>query len=229
MQNLPITKIVVILLITTVVSACNVYREYGYGKIAGSRLDRSISTEVRMPANAPSISQRYMPIWGPSDGKPVRRPTSGEHKGFDLLVPTRTPVIAVDAGDAGEVVSVELSFMFGRQVMLNHGRTDQGFRIQTRYFHLTEVIVEESDQLDRGQILGYSGASGMASGGLPHLHFEVHRLNRAIQPIAVKALDPQLFWVDGVGVITCFDKMREFQQGLVRLTYPVPCRGVAWQ
>ena len=226
MQNLPIIKIVVILLISIVVSACNIYQKYGYGKIVKSRLDSSISTEVRMPANAPSISQRYMPIWGPSDGKPVRRPTSGEHKGFDLLVPTRTPVIAVDAG---EVVSVEFSFMFGRQVKLNHGKTEQGFRIQTRYFHLTEVIVAEGDQLDRGQILGYSGASGMASGGLPHLHFEVHRLNGAIQPIAVKALDPQLFWVDGVGVITCFDKMREFQQGFVKLTYPVPCRGVAWQ
>ena len=226
MLKIPITKIIIILLIGAAVGACNIYQKYGFGRIAGSRLEDGVSTEVRMPANAPSISQRYMPLWGPSDGKPVRRPTSGEHKGFDLLVPMETPVIAVDGG---EVVRVELSFMFGRQVMLNHGKTDQGFRIQTRYFHLAEAIVEEGDPVSRGQVLGYSGASGLASGGLPHLHFEVHRLNQAIQPIAVKALDPQLFWVDGIGLITCFDKAREFQEASVKLTYPVPCRDVAWQ
>ncbi len=226
MLKLPITKIVIILLVSAAVGACSVYQKYGFGRIVGSKLEYGVSTEVRMPANAPSISQRYMPLWGPSDGKPVRNQARKEHKGVDLLVPMKTPVIA---GDAGEVVRVELSFMFGRQVMVNHGKTDQGFRIQTRYFHLTEAVVEEGDSVSRGQILGYSGASGLASGGLPHLHFEVHRLNQAIQPIAVKVLDPQLFWVDGVGLITCFDKTREFQKASVKLTYPVPCRDVAWQ
>ena len=226
MPNLSITKIFIILLISFAIGGCNIYQEYGYGKIAGSRLEDGVSSEVRMPANAPSISQRYLPHWGPSEGKFGRRWIDGEHKGFDLLVPMRTPVIAVDAG---EVVRVELSFRFGRQVMVNHAKTDQGFRIQTRYFHLTEAIVEEGDQVRRGQLLGYSGASGLASGGLPHLHFEVYRLNEAIQPIAVKVLDPQLFWVDGTGLITCFDKNRVFRETSVKLTYPVPCRDVAWQ
>ena len=151
MLQLPVAKIIIVLLISPAVAACNIYQKYGYGKVAGSRLE--VSTEVRMPANAPGISQRYMSIWGPSDGKPVRSPTSGEHKGFDLLVPTKTPVIAVDAG---EVEQVELSVMFGRQVILNHAKTDQGFRIQTRYFHLSETIVAQGDPVSRGQILGYS-------------------------------------------------------------------------
>ena len=226
MRKFSCIKIITILLIGSAIYGCNIYQKYGHGIIVNSKLEDEVSTEVRMPPNAPSISQRYRPIWGPSDGKPVRSPSSGEHNGFDVLVPTKTPVIAVDAG---QVAGVEFSFMFGRQVMLNHGEIDQGFRIQTRYFHLTEIIVEQGERVGRGQLVGYSGASGMASGGLPHLHFEVYRLNDATPPIALKALDPQLFWVDGVGLITCFDKTREFQEAVVKLTYPVPCRDVAWE
>ena len=80
----------------------------------------------------------------------------------------------------------------------------------------------------RGELIGYSGASGMA-GLFPHLHFEMFRLNEAEPPVAVEYLDPQLLWVDGVGQVTCFDLARSYPGEPLRLTYPVPCRGLAWE
>jgi hypothetical protein len=66
------------------------------------------------------------------------------------------------------------------------------------------------------------------AGIYPHLHFEVHRLSDAVPPVATRFLDPQLFWVDGVGKITCYDSNRDWIESPVALTYPVPCRGVEW-
>ncbi len=42
-------------------------------------------------------------------------------------------------------------------------------------------------------------------------------------------LNPQLFRVDGVGKIACYDKMRSFPASPTALTCPVPCPGLDWQ
>lgn len=46
--------------------------------------------------------------------------------------------------------------------------------------------------------------------------------------IAESQLDLQLFWVDRLGKITCYDGNRDWIESPVALTYPVPCRGVEW-
>ena len=205
------------LLATLLVSACSVYDDYGYGRVANSKMGPDEATPLVLPANAISISQRYWPDPGPAL-------TSQRHRGFDIFAPARTPVLA--AGD-GEISRVRTSILYGRQIMLDHGRSGAGYRIQTRYFHLAERVVEEGQQVRRGDLLGYSGASGIA-GVYPHLHFEVHRLNEATPPVAIGDINPQLFWVDGVGKITCYDSARDYPLKPVRLTYPVPCRDVDW-
>ncbi|MEM7562580.1 MAG: M23 family metallopeptidase [Pseudomonadota bacterium] len=212
-------------LIASGLAGCNVYQNYGYGKIAASRLGDQ-ATKIELPAQAPSISQRYMPLWGPQDSKSAGRTVGSEHKGFDLLLRMWTPVLA--AAD-GQVVANELSFMFGRRLAVNHDLSDQGFPLQTRYFHLSKALVAPGDRVTRGQLIAYSGASGLASGGLPHLHFEVHRLADVDDAIAQQVVDPQLFWVDGPGQITCFDISRNYPNQPVKLTYPAPCRDLAWQ
>jgi len=209
-------KVFCALLIMSMFGGCSIYEKHGYGKVVNSRLDGSIATPVELPPDAPTISQRY---------RPVQPAEIGEHQGFDILVPYRTPVLA--ASD-GIVTRVELSLLYGRQVMVNHGRAAAGYRLQTRYFHLTEQLVREGQAVARGQLLGYSGASGLA-GGFPHLHFEVHRLDEAEPALAVGFLDPQLFWIEGAGKVTCFERGREFSVSPTRLTYPVPCRDRAWQ
>ena len=205
-----------VFLLTLILSGCGVYQKYGYGRVVDSKLDPAEQTPVVLPVNAPSISQRF---------RPEKEPSKSDHRGFDILVPTGTPVLAPSDG----VVSrVALSILYGKQVMVDHGIGAAGLRLQTRYFHLTERLVREGQAVRRGKLLGYSGMTGLA-GGFPHLHFEVHRLGEAEPAIAVKVLDPQLFWVDGVGKITCYDKARSFPASPIALTYPVPCLGLDWQ
>jgi murein DD-endopeptidase MepM/ murein hydrolase activator NlpD len=129
----------------------------------------------------------------------------------------------------GEVARVELSILYGKQIMVNHDQTSAGFRVQSRYFHLSEQLVMPGEKVSRGQLLGFSGATGLAAGVFPHFHFEVYRLNQESPPLAIKNIDPQLFWVDGVGMITCFDIDHEYSSDYAAFTYPVPCKGIAWR
>lgn len=200
--------------IALALSACNSIEKPGYGWVARSKMAEP--TPVRLPADAPSISQRFRPFDGPADSN---------HRGFDILVPTATPVIAA-AG--GTVSRVSFSIIYGRQVFVNHEPGEAGHGLQTRYFHLSEQRVTNGEAVRRGQLLGYSGRSGLA-GVFQHLHFEVHRLDTSDPPRAVGLLDPQAYWVDGVGQVTCFVRGREFAPAPVRLTYPVPCRGLDWE
>ena len=209
------TSKALMLLITLTMTACGIYSHYGYGRIAASKLDAVSMTPLELPENAPSISQRF---------RPVGVSSQSEHKGFDILVTAGTPVLA--AAD-GEVSRVQTSILYGRQIMIDHGRVAAGHPIQTRYFHLSERHVAVGDRLQRGQLIGYSGASGMA-GVYPHLHFEVHRLAEGGNPSTIHFLDPQIFWADGSGKITCYVRDRKWKATPVTLSYPVPCRDLEW-
>ncbi len=202
-------------LLAVALGGCALYERYGHGRVAASRLDPGHATPVSLPPEAPSISQRFRPDDVPADAG---------HKGFDLLVPAGTPVIAAAAGT---VSRLSVTPMFGRQIRVDHGHGDAGHRLQTRYVHLSAQLVREGEAVRRGQLLGYSGMSGLAA-GFPHLHFEVHRLDDAEPPRAAGYLDPQLFWVDGVGRVTCFARDRDYPDAPVRLTYPAPCRDIPW-
>jgi len=201
-------------IIALALSACSSLDKPDYGWVARSRLAQP--TPLYLPENAPSISQRFRPFDGPADGN---------HRGFDIQVPIGTPVIA--AAD-GLVSRVSFSALYGRQVFVDHGRGEAGQGLQTRYFHLSEQRVSAGDSVRRGQLLGYSGRSGMV-GVFAHLHFEVHRLDESVPPRTVGLLDPQGYWVDGVGRVTCFDAARDYSPAPPRLTYPVPCRAPAAQ
>ena len=204
------------LLCVALLAGCGTYEHFGYGRVANSRLGAEKATPIELPPNAPSISQRFRP-----EGVSAKT----EHKGFDIFVPSGTPVLA--AAD-GEVSRARTSILFGRQVLIDHAATAAGHRIQTRYFHLSKRLVEVGDRVNRGQMIGYTGQSGM-TGVYPHLHFEVYRLNAEEPPVATVFLDPQVFWVRGVGKITCYDRHFEWDAMPVKLTYPVPCRDVDWQ
>ena len=210
------TKRVAAFLLLMLLAGCGTYEKYGYGRVADSMLAEDVETVVELPANAPSISQRFRPE--AISAKP-------EHRGFDIYVPSGTPVLA--AAD-GRVSRSGVSMLWGRQILVDHAVTAAGHRIQTRYYHLAERLVEVGERVSRGQLLGYSGQSGM-TGVYPHLHFEVHRLNAEEPPVAVFYLDPQVYWVAGPGKVTCFDRGVEWPVQPLGLTYPVPCRDIDWQ
>ena len=197
-------------------SGCGIYTHYGFGMVAESRIPAEAATVLEMPANAPSISQRFRP-----EGVSAKT----EHKGFDILVPSGTPVLS--AAD-GRVSRSETTIYYGRIVTVDHGVTAAGYRIQSRYYHLAERLVGIGEEVRRGQLLGYSGQSGL-TGVFPHLHFEIYRLNDSTPPVATVFLDPQIFWVHGPGRITCYDRRQYWLRQPVTLTYPTPCRDVPWQ
>jgi murein DD-endopeptidase MepM/ murein hydrolase activator NlpD len=103
----------------------------------------------------------------------IRRP----HLGVDFAAPVGTPVRAVSAGTVS--YSGWLAGM-GRCVRLDHVRD-----ITSAYAHLSRIAagVREGATVERGQVIGYVGASGLATG--PHLHFEIHRDGTYVDPLAL--------------------------------------------
>jgi murein DD-endopeptidase MepM/ murein hydrolase activator NlpD len=102
-------------------------------------------------------------------------PINGEgafHSGIDIDAPYGTPVRA--AGD-GEVTGADMGSGYGRTVELNHGRD-----VLTLYGHLSAIAVVPGQHVTRGQVIGYVGQSGRATG--PHLHYEVRLHNVPVNP-----------------------------------------------
>jgi murein DD-endopeptidase MepM/ murein hydrolase activator NlpD len=115
-------------------------------------------------ADAPSI----WPVEGRVGSSFGQRedPINGEgafHPGIDIEAPYGTLVRA--AGD-GEVTGENMGSGYGRQVVLDHGHD-----LLTLYGHLSSVAVVPGQHVIRGQVIGYVGQSGRATG--PHLHYEV--------------------------------------------------------
>ena len=101
------------------------------------------------------------------------------HPGVDFAAIWGTPVRA--AAD-GRVVAAEWRGGYGRQVRVNHAEG-----LATSYSHLSEMVAQPGSFVRRGQIVGYVGASGLATG--PHLHFEITRSGRRIDPLKARLVD----------------------------------------
>ncbi len=97
------------------------------------------------------------------------------HRGVDLNVPTGTPVVAM-AGGTVRFAGVQRGF--GNVVWLDHVAG-----LSSAYAHLSRIDVRQGQRISAGTVLGLSGASGNASA--PHLHFEVWRWGRPVDPIPV--------------------------------------------
>jgi murein DD-endopeptidase MepM/ murein hydrolase activator NlpD len=140
----------------------------------GFHPDATLTEWVRL-ANAPSIwpvmgrisssfGERIDPFEGESDGE--------FHRGIDIAAPMGTPVHA--AGD-GMVVRAGWGTGYGREVVLNHGHG-----LTTIYGHMSAIAVIPGEPVSRGQVIGYVGDSGHATG--PHLHYEVRIRGTAVNP-----------------------------------------------
>lgn len=104
-------------------------------------------------------------------------PFSGEwkfHHGMDIGVPYYTPVVAVADGT---VVSAEYSGGSGQQVIVDHGGD-----VYTRYGHNAVLVVSPGEEVLAGQLLAYSGSSGLSTG--PHLHFDLVIAGESVDPLA---------------------------------------------
>lgn len=92
------------------------------------------------------------------------------HNGIDLAAPIGTPLKAALSGTVigtGNTDAVKGCYSFGKWVMVKHGNG-----LNTMYAHLSQISVAVGDQVSTGQLVGYSGETGYATG--PHLHFGVY-------------------------------------------------------
>lgn len=95
------------------------------------------------------------------------------HSGVDLAAPTGTPVYAIAGGNVN--VST-YSNVNGNYVSISHGN---GYG--SLYAHLDYATVSAGDFVSQGQIIGYVGSTGWATG--PHLHFEIHLNGATVNPM----------------------------------------------
>src|ERR1039457_1479468 len=102
-------------------------------------------------------------------------PINGEgafHSGIDIDAPYGSPVRA--AAD-GEATGASMAAGYGRAIAIDH-RHD----VLTIYGHLSAMAVVPGQHVIRGQVIGYVGQSGRATG--PHLHYEVRVHNVPVNP-----------------------------------------------
>jgi murein DD-endopeptidase MepM/ murein hydrolase activator NlpD len=141
----------------------------GYFRPSGEPVSREF---LRYPVEFTEItsqfsSSRRHPILG------IARP----HLGVDLAAPTGTPVRAVASG---RVVTSGRYGQLGNAVRIEH---DGG--LTSTYGHLSRIAgrLKEGADVERGQVIGYVGESGLATG--PHLHFAIDRAGDYVDPIAL--------------------------------------------
>src|SRR5690606_42048472 len=101
------------------------------------------------------------------------------HNGLDLAAPTGTPV---QATNDGRVMVAGAYPIKGGWIMIDHG-----FGVSSVYFHLSKIDVEVGQRVQRGDLIGEVGSTGLSTG--PHLHWEMRVREAPTNPVV---------WVDKV-------------------------------
>lgn len=96
-----------------------------------------------------------------------------DHNGLDLTANSGVPVYA--AGD-GYVNFADVNLGYGQVVFVTHANN-----FETRYAHLSKILVKKGEYVKRGQLLGRVGSTGYSTN--PHLHYEVLYKGKYINPI----------------------------------------------
>lgn len=155
------------------------YRKLGIQSISYEELATNIKNKSKMLTSIPSIQ--------PVANKELKRIASGYgyrihpvhkvrkfHRGVDFTAPTGTEVFAT--GD-GKIVKASRSRRgYGNKIVIDHG-----YGYESLYAHLSTIDVKKGQIVKRGEKIGTVGSSGLSTA--PHLHYEVHHEDKAINPI----------------------------------------------
>jgi murein DD-endopeptidase MepM/ murein hydrolase activator NlpD len=134
---------------------------------------------LKNPVDFVRISSNF----NPSRRHPILN-TIRAHKGTDYAAPTGTPVVATADG---RVTFAARNGTYGKLVVIKHND-----RFETKYAHLNSYAngIQNGTRVRQGQVIGYVGSTGSATG--PHLHYEflmdgIHRNSRTIHDQLPKA------------------------------------------
>ena len=132
----------------------------------------------QMEIDANYIKENYsftLPLKGAISSRyGARTPTeivSANHAGIDIAVNEGTKFVAAMEG---EVTFVSSEGGYGNHVYIQNGD------VITIYAHCQTIYVKQGDKISQGEQIGEVGSTGNATG--PHLHFEVRRGNRVVNP-----------------------------------------------
>jgi len=130
-----------------------------------SKLPDAGDSVLAWPLANPVITQHF---GSTADAK--RLYVSGTHNGIDFRAPNGTPIKAALSGKieaTGNTDSISGCYSYGKWILITHGNG-----LSTLYAHLSVISVTPGQEVSTGQVLGYSGSTGYATG--PHLHFSVY-------------------------------------------------------
>jgi murein DD-endopeptidase MepM/ murein hydrolase activator NlpD len=144
-----------------------------YYSADGEPLAKASTSFLRTPVNYTRISSHF----STSRVHPILR-RARPHTGVDLAAPAGRRVLA--AAD-GRVDFRGTKGGYGKLVILQHSA-----RYETRYAHLMRYAtgLTTGDQVKRGQVIGYVGQTGLATG--PHLHYEIRINGKPVNPMTAK-------------------------------------------
>ena len=102
------------------------------------------------------------------------------HKGIDLAAPIGTPIQAT--GD-GVIAIIDRHNGYGNMIKIKHDKT-----YSTVYGHMLRFQkgLSKGSKVKRGQVIGYVGQTGLATG--PHCHYELHVNNQPRNPTTIAYL-----------------------------------------
>lgn len=132
---------------------------------------------LRAPLNFSYVSSNF----NPKRFHPILRQVR-PHNGIDYRAPSGTPVYAAGAG---RVTRSAYDKYNGHHVFIQHPGS-----IVTKYLHFTRRTVEQGQSVKQGQVIGYVGATGLATA--PHLHYEfvVNGVHRNPRTVPLPKADP---------------------------------------
>jgi murein DD-endopeptidase MepM/ murein hydrolase activator NlpD len=104
------------------------------------------------------------------------------HTGVDLRGKRGTPIKAMNHG---KVVLTGDHFFTGLTVVIDHGGG-----IQSMFFHLDKIMVNQGQTVSKGQVLGLVGSTGRATG--PHLHLGVRVNGARVDPLLLTEISREL-------------------------------------
>lgn len=96
------------------------------------------------------------------------------HYGVDFSAPKGTPIYATGNGTVSKTKRSRRGF--GNHIVIDHG-----YGYESLYAHMTKYTVRKGQKVKRGDIIGYVGSTGKSTA--PHLHYEVHRDGKKINPV----------------------------------------------
>lgn len=95
------------------------------------------------------------------------------HKGIDIPAKTGDPVYATSDGIVS--TSDDGRTNYGKFIVVDHDKT-----FQSKYCHLSKLMVKEGDEVIKGQLIGLIGSTGLSTS--PHLHYEVLKNGENVNP-----------------------------------------------